>query len=79
MKNIKTVSELISLLQKVQEKTGPNTQIKFYSIHEYSEVPGDDEVDYSYDEVQSAHLRGMIDVMNESQDAENTTLLLGIH
>jgi hypothetical protein len=79
MKTIKTVAELISLLQKVQEKTGPNTQIKFYSSHEYLEVPGDDEVDSTYDEVQTAHLRGTIDLMNDTNNVEDTTLYLGLY
>lgn len=76
---VNTVAGLIKLLEKVQEKTGPNTVIKFYSAHEYSEVPGDAEEDYTYDEVQAAHLRGTIDVMKNNDNAENTTLYLGIY
>ena len=76
---VNTVAELIKLLEKVQAKTGPNTVIKFYSTHEYSEVPGETEEDYTYDEVQAAHLRGTIDVMKNDDNAENTTLYLGIY
>jgi hypothetical protein len=76
---VNTVAGLIKLLEKVQEKTGPNTVIKFYSAHEYCEVPSDAEEDYTYDEVQAAHLRGTIDVMKNNDNAENTTLYLGIY
>jgi hypothetical protein len=79
MNNINTVAGLIELLEKVQEKTGPNTAIMFYSTHEYTEVPGDAEEDYIYDEVQSAYLRGRMDVMKNNDNAENTTLYLGIY
>jgi hypothetical protein len=80
MNSITTVGQLIQLLQKVQEKTGPDTKVSFFQHNHFSDcndIPNcDDEIN---DTVYTAKLRGEINMMNEnSMITDNPTLYLGI-
>jgi len=75
---MKTVSDLITLLNKVREQYGPSTPVKFYSVHDYVGVPSDSDVGARYDEVQSAHLRCDIDMMMKRDTVEDVVLHLGL-
>jgi hypothetical protein len=78
---ITTVGQLMQLLQKVQEKTGPDTKVNFFEYNIFSDcnddIPNyDDEIDNT---VYVAKLRGEIDMMNDdSMITDNPTLYLGI-